>query len=84
MAKQVVLVPTALSNYDNILEYLIENWGIVVVNDFIDRFIEVSKILSINPAIYPFANRKKRIQRCVLTSTILYFFENWTIVWRYL
>jgi len=36
MAKQIILTPTALANYDKILEYLIENWGVTVTNDFID------------------------------------------------
>jgi len=75
MAKQIILTPTALANYDKILEYLIENWGVTVTNDFIDRFIEVRNALSKNAEIYPFENKSKRIQRCVVTKHNLALFR---------
>ena len=68
MIKEVVLTQTALDNYDKILEYLIENWDIAVVNDFIDRFTEACNILSRNAEIYPYENQKEQIRRCVLTK----------------
>jgi plasmid stabilization system protein ParE len=81
MAKQVVLTPIALANYDKVIEYLIGNWNITVVNDFVDRFIEARNILSKNAEIYPFENKKKGIRRCVLTKhNIVLFRESGTLV----
>ncbi len=75
MAKKIILTPTALATYDKILEYLIENWSITVANDFIDRFVEVRNILSKNAEIYPFENKLKRIQRCIITKHNIAFFR---------
>lgn len=81
MIKKVVLTPTALSNYEDILEYLIENWGVTVVNDFIARLVEVRVSLSKNTEIYPFENKSKRIQRCVVTKhNVLYFRQSGFVI----
>jgi plasmid stabilization system protein ParE len=51
-------------------------WGLVVANNFVDRFKKVYDLLAENPAIYRFIDRKKQIQKCVVTKhNGLYFIE---------
>jgi len=38
MAKEVILTPVAVKDFQNIIDYLNYKWGIAVVNNFIDRF----------------------------------------------
>jgi len=74
MAKEVTLTPIAIINYEYIIDYLVKNWGIKVTNNFIERFEQVCVIIVENPGIYPFVNRIKKVQKCVLTKhNILYF-----------
>ncbi|HWZ36417.1 MAG TPA: type II toxin-antitoxin system RelE/ParE family toxin [Mucilaginibacter sp.] len=74
MIKAVVLTPTALKNYDAVIEYLIENWGVSVVDDFIEKFKKTKSVLADYPEIYSFQNKAKQIQKCVLTRhNIIYF-----------
>jgi plasmid stabilization system protein ParE len=68
MAKEVILTPLAIVNYENIIAYLISDWGPVVTNNFIERFERVCTFLSENPEIYPFINKEKLVQKCVLTK----------------
>jgi len=76
MAKQVILTPLAISNYDAIIEYLLSEWDVRVANNFIERFDDVAKLLSENPQVFPFENRRKKIQKCLLTKhNMIYFRE---------
>jgi plasmid stabilization system protein ParE len=76
MVKEVILTPLAVENYERILEYLISEWGIPTANNFIERFDQVRIILAKNTEIFPFENRVKQIQKCILTKhNILYFKE---------
>jgi len=76
MAKEVVVTPTAAINYENITDYLMVKWGISVTNNFIDRFDQVLILLSENPGMFPFVDKAKQVQKCLLTKhNILYFKE---------
>ena len=71
-----MLTPRAIHNYEQIVSYLVRNWGITAANNFIDRFREVIEILSENSEIFPFEDNVKRVQKCILTKhNILYFKE---------
>lgn len=72
MIKAVILTPTALKNYDAVVEYLIENWGVSVVDDFIGKFEKTKSALADYPEIYSFQNKAKQIQKCV-KHNIIYF-----------
>ncbi len=77
MAKEVILTPLAIANYDRILEYLTYKWGASAANNFIERFQNVLESLEKNPQRFAFENKVKRIQKCVLTKhNILYFKES--------
>ena len=76
MAKEVVLTPYSIANYEVIVKYLLTNWNHNVANNFIERFEQVCEHLSENPEIFPFVDKTKGVQKCVLTKhNILYFKE---------
>jgi len=74
MAREVILTPLAEINYEGIIEYLIENWEPSIASNFIGRFENVCELLVENPEIFPFYDKKKGIQKCVLTKhNVIYF-----------
>ena len=76
MAKEVILTPLAIANYEQIVDYLISDWSTAVADNFIDRFESVCMLLSDNPEIFPFISKDKRVQKCVLTKhNVIYFKE---------
>jgi plasmid stabilization system protein ParE len=76
MAKEVILTPRAIANYEKILEYLMYHWGLKVTNDFIDRLNESINMVAQYPERFPFENKIKPVQRCIVTKhNILYFKE---------
>jgi plasmid stabilization system protein ParE len=76
MAKEVVLTPIALKDFQNIIDYLNYKWDTSTVNNFIDRFDKILDLLSKDAAIFPFVDRRKQIQKCFLTKhNTLFFIE---------
>ena len=76
MAKEVILTPIALHDFDNVVNYLTSEWGITVTNNFVDRFVKITTLLSQSPELFPFIDKTKRLQRCIVTKhNILYFTE---------
>lgn len=76
MAKQIILTPLAIKNYNQIIEYLLEHWGVGVTENFIKRVEEVEQLLSKQAQVYPFIHPSKKIQRCILTKhNTIYFRE---------
>jgi plasmid stabilization system protein ParE len=49
MAKEVVLTHLAATDYENVTDYLIANWGINVTNRFIERLEQIRMLLAENP-----------------------------------
>ena len=81
MAKEVIMTPIALSDFRNVVNYLTYKWGITATNSFIDRFEKVTVLLSENAGIYPFFDKAKQLQKCVITKhNILYFIETEAVV----
>lgn len=76
MAREVVLSPIAVKDFQNIIDYLNPKRDISTVNNFIDRFEKTVVLLSKDAAIFPFVARRKQIQKCVLTKhNTLFFIE---------
>ena len=76
MAKEVILTPIALQDFQNIVDYLNYKWDISTVNNFIDRFEKVIVLLSTNATPFPFVDHDKEIQKCLLTKhNTLFFIE---------
>lgn len=76
MAKEVILTPIAVNDFENVVDYLTHKWGIPTANNFVDRFEKVVLLLSEDVSMFPFVNTAKQIQKCILTKhNILYFKE---------
>lgn len=67
----------AEADFDAILEYLLENFGIKTVEDFYKKFEDTLDIILQNPYAFRFY-KKKNIRKCVFNSrlTIYYLIEN--------
>ena len=76
MAKQVILTPIAVKDFQNIIDYLNYKWDTSTVNNFIDRFEKLIELLSTDATVFSFADRAKKIQKCLLTKhNTLFFIE---------
>ena len=81
MIREVVLTPLAEINYEKIIQYLINNWGAKTTTNFIARFEKMTELIIDNPEIFPYVNKEKRVQKCVLTKhNILYFKQTPTAI----
>jgi len=74
MAKEVILTPLALKDFENVVDYLSANWGYEVVSNFIERFDKVIILLAENTSLYPFSDKKRGLQKCILTKHNILFF----------
>jgi len=68
MHKHVIWSPLSENDFQQILNYLNENWDYKVANHFIDLTEQIVNQISINPRQYPIIYRKKSIRKCVLTK----------------
>jgi len=75
MAKEVILTPIAVKDFQNIIDYLNYKWGTSVINNFVDRFEKVLALLSEEASIFPFVDTVNQIQKCVLTKHNTLFFK---------
>ncbi|WP_295671618.1 type II toxin-antitoxin system RelE/ParE family toxin, partial [uncultured Mucilaginibacter sp.] len=51
-----------------------EKWDVSVADDFVERFETVVELLSDNPNLYSFVDKRKKTQKCVVTKhNVLYF-----------
>lgn len=64
----------AYTEYEEILDYLSDNFGISVALKVDAHFEEVVNQISINPYLYPCSDKMKDIRRCVINyQTTLYY-----------
>jgi plasmid stabilization system protein ParE len=77
MPKIVIWSELAVNDFESILAYLSLNWGMEVVNSFIDRTdIYINQICN-TPSLFPFIQKSKKIRRCILTKhNTLYYRYN--------
>lgn len=68
MSKKIVWSPLSVSDFDNILEYLNNNWDRRVSNHFIDLTEDSIKQILKNPRQFPVIFKKEKIRKCVLTK----------------
>jgi len=78
MPKPIVWSPLAESDFENILDYLCENWDIKVARQFMDLTEEIIGQISFNPRQFPVIFKKEKIRKCVLTkhNTLFYRYNN--------
>ena len=72
MVKLVILTPIAENDFENVIDYLTYNWGLTVVNNFVNRFEKIILELSKDAGRFPFVDRAKNVQKCILQSIIFY------------
>ncbi|KOH46212.1 type II toxin-antitoxin system RelE/ParE family toxin [Sunxiuqinia dokdonensis] len=64
----------AYTEYEEILEYVFENFGANVAAKIDRYFEEMIDHIAVNPYLYPYSNKKKNLRRCVISSqTTLYY-----------
>jgi|SRR3989304_5257812 len=60
--------------YEEILEYVSNKFGILVAAKVDAYFEGVIDQISINPFLYPYSDKKKNLRRCVISpQTTLYY-----------
>jgi plasmid stabilization system protein ParE len=64
----------AYSEYEEILDYVLEKFGAVIAEKADIHFEEVIDQIAINPFLYPYSNKIKNLSRCVINQqTTLYY-----------
>ncbi|HBH48415.1 MAG TPA: hypothetical protein DDX98_07235 [Bacteroidales bacterium] len=62
------------SEYEKILDYVSENFGMAVAAKVDMYFEEVIDQIAINPKLFPYSDKKKNLRRCVISpQTTLYY-----------
>jgi plasmid stabilization system protein ParE len=60
--------------YEEILDYVSNNFGVAIAIKVDTYFEEVIDQISINPFLYPYSEKKKNLRRCVISpQTTLYY-----------
>ncbi len=74
MPYQVRYSIRAYTEYEEILDYVIENFGIETASKVDRYFEEVIDSIAINPFLYRWSDKKKNLRRCVISpQTTLYY-----------
>ncbi len=68
MPKQVIWSPLSERDFNDILDYLLENWGSEVVTRFIDIVEDLIEQISLNPKQFPVIHKKLKVRKCVITK----------------
>mgnify|MGYP000845360450 FL=1 len=68
MPKSIIWAPLSEKDYDQILDFLIINWDVNVVTEFMDMTEHLINQISDNPKQFPLINKKHRIRKAVLTK----------------
>lgn len=74
MPYQVRYSTRAYIEYEEILDYVVEKFGLKIAAKVDAHFEEVINQISINPNLYPYSDKIKNLRRCVISSqTTLYY-----------
>ena len=69
---QIVISPQAKQDLTNILQYLEQNWSQKSIENFLQKLEAFYSIISINPNLFGYYNRKKAFVNMHLQSKILF------------
>ncbi|MBS1667897.1 MAG: type II toxin-antitoxin system RelE/ParE family toxin [Bacteroidetes bacterium] len=64
----VTISPQAKEDILKILDYLEQEWGQKVINDFLQKIDVFYQIILINPRLFSFHNKRKNIRKYALTK----------------
>ena len=75
MVYKIVLSDRAVSDLDQTLFYLLHNWTVKDVRNFLNKLEELKNIIARNPLIFPFHNKDAFIRKAVLTKHNIVFYR---------
>jgi plasmid stabilization system protein ParE len=67
--------PEATKTLQQNADYLFEEWGDQVANDFLDRVEGLLDLIKQNSRIYPLHSSSKTVHKCIVNKRIILFFE---------
>jgi plasmid stabilization system protein ParE len=71
----------ALSDLQNIIDYLSENWTSKEIQNFVKRLDKRVDLITLNPKLFAKTSKRKNVRRSVLTKhTVIYYESNEPIV----
>ncbi len=74
MPSQIHFSPRASVEYDNLMDYVIFNFGMRTALEIEEDFNRLLNQISFNPKMYPLFDKRKKIRRCVISKqTSLYY-----------
>ncbi|WP_318350528.1 type II toxin-antitoxin system RelE/ParE family toxin [Aquipluma nitroreducens] len=76
MPKPIIWSPLSEKDFESILEYLDDNWGDKVVNQFIEITEKLIDQISLNPRQFPIIHRKKKVRKCIITRHNALFYRD--------
>lgn len=78
MHKQVVWSSSAENDFDKILNYLNDEWGLDTTLVFMQRTFKLIDLIASNPKTFPLINIELSIRKCVLSKHNTLFYREST------
>lgn len=76
MAHKITWTDTARSDYYEIVDYLIDNWGRKSARNFKNTVNAKLKLISKMPKMYPKTEARKKVRRCIVVKQVsMYYLE---------
>jgi len=75
MPKQIIWSPLAATDFENVLDYLNENWNEQVVLKFINEIEIIVSTIAKEPKQFPLVNKKLKVRKCVVTKHNTLFYK---------
>lgn len=77
MPKYIIWSPSAVKDFEHVLDYLKENWSNEVTLKFLDEIEILISFISKQPKQFPLINKKLKVRKCVITKhNTLFYREN--------
>ena len=74
--KPVIISPQAKVDINNILYYLSQNWTQKVVDEFLKKLEAFYFVISFNPRIFGYYNKRKNIRKYAITKQNIIYYRN--------
>lgn len=75
MVYQIVWTLRASNDFDNLMDYLIENSSETSIQKFITQLEKKLALLETNPAIYALISQEKQIRRCLISKNYALYYK---------
>jgi plasmid stabilization system protein ParE len=74
MAYPIRYSTRAYNEYESILEYVTNKFGLAKAVEVDTYFENVIDMIAINPYMFPYSNQKKNLRRCVISIQITLYY----------